>query len=86
MPILIDPAICFKELFVQAVISNSLSSFMTALALVVIIVLFSWVSNLNAIVPEEYGLASSIFAYGKHNLFNPFYKQCLKYLNTCLQY
>src|SRR5450759_3048487 len=48
MPIMNDPAVWFKDLFVNAGLSYSFSSFLSTIALVVIVILFSWVSNLIA--------------------------------------
>lgn len=48
MPFLIDPAIWFKELFIQAGFSYSLSSLFSTVALVLIVILLSWLSNLFA--------------------------------------
>ena len=41
-----DPAIWFKDLFVHAGLSYSLSSFLSTIALVLIVILLSWFSNL----------------------------------------
>ena len=43
-----DPAVWFKDLFVNAGLSYSFSSFLSTIALVLIVILFSWVSNLIA--------------------------------------
>ncbi len=43
-----DPAIWFKELFLQAGLSNSLASLLSTIALVLIVVFLSWLSNLFA--------------------------------------
>jgi len=43
-----DPAIWFKEIFIQAGLSYSLSSFLSTVALVVIVVFLSWLANLIA--------------------------------------
>jgi miniconductance mechanosensitive channel len=43
-----DPAIWFKDLFVHAGFSYSLASFLSTIALVLIVILFSWVSNIIA--------------------------------------
>jgi len=48
MPLLNDPAVWFKELFVNAGLSYSLSSFLSTIALVLIVILLSWFSNLIA--------------------------------------
>jgi len=40
-----DPAIWFKDLFLQAGLSYSLSSFLSTVALVLIVILLSWFSN-----------------------------------------
>jgi miniconductance mechanosensitive channel len=48
MPLLNDPAIWFKDLFVHAGLSYSLSSLFSTVALVLIVVLLSWLSNLIA--------------------------------------
>jgi miniconductance mechanosensitive channel len=48
MPIMSDPAIWFKDLFVHAGLSYSLSSFLSTIALVLIVILLSWFSNLIA--------------------------------------
>ncbi|MCX6325247.1 MAG: mechanosensitive ion channel [Bacteroidia bacterium] len=41
-----DPAVWFKEFFIQAGLSYSFSSFLSTIALVFIVVLFSWLANL----------------------------------------
>jgi miniconductance mechanosensitive channel len=46
MPLINDPGIWLKELFIQAGLSYSLSSFLSTVALVLIVVLLSWLSNL----------------------------------------
>src|SRR5665811_645265 len=46
MPLMNDPAIWFKDLFVHAGLSYSLSSFLSTIALVLIVILLSWFSNL----------------------------------------
>jgi hypothetical protein len=43
-----DPAVWFKELFLQAGLSYSFSSFLSTVALVLIVVFLSWLSNLIA--------------------------------------
>lgn len=43
-----DPAIWFKDLFVNAGLSYSLSSFLSTIALVLIVILLSWISNIIA--------------------------------------
>ena len=48
MPLINDPAIWFKDLFVNAGLSYSLSSFLSTIALVLIVILLSWFSNLIA--------------------------------------
>ncbi len=48
MPLMNDPAIWFKDLFVHAGFSYSLSSFLSTIALVLIVILLSWFSNLIA--------------------------------------
>jgi len=48
MPLMNDPAIWLKELFLNAGLSNSLSSFLSTVGLVVIVLLISWLSNLIA--------------------------------------
>lgn len=48
MPLMHDPAIWFKELFLQAGLSNSLASLLSTIALVLIVVFLSWLSNLFA--------------------------------------
>jgi miniconductance mechanosensitive channel len=48
MPLLNDPAIWFKDLFVHAGLSYSLSSLLSTVALVLIVILLSWLSNLIA--------------------------------------
>lgn len=48
MPIVNDPAVWFKDLFINAGLSYSFSSFLSTIALVVIVILFSWISNLIA--------------------------------------
>lgn len=48
MPLRNDPAIWFKDLFVHAGLSYSFSSFLSTIALVLIVILFSWISNLIA--------------------------------------
>jgi miniconductance mechanosensitive channel len=48
MPILNDPAIWFKEFFISAGFSYSFSSFLSTIALVLIVLSLSWLSNLIA--------------------------------------
>ena len=48
MPLINDPAVWFKDLFIHAGLSYSLSSFLSTVVLVLIVILFSWVSNLVA--------------------------------------
>jgi len=48
MPLMNDPAVWFKDLFIHAGLSYSLSSFLSTVVLVLIVILFSWVSNLVA--------------------------------------
>src|ERR1035437_1414541 len=48
MPLINDPAVWFKELFVNAGLSYSLSSFLSTIALVLIVILLSWFSNILA--------------------------------------
>jgi miniconductance mechanosensitive channel len=48
MPLMNDPAIWFKNLFVHAGLSYSLSTFLSTIALVVIVLLLSWLSNIIA--------------------------------------
>jgi miniconductance mechanosensitive channel len=48
MPFMIDPGIWFKELFIQTGLSYSLSSLLSTVALVIIVILLSWISNLFA--------------------------------------
>ena len=48
MPLMNDPAIWSKELFIQAGLSYSFSSFFSTIALVLIVVLLSWFANLIA--------------------------------------
>jgi miniconductance mechanosensitive channel len=48
MQLLIDPGIWFKELFIEAGLSYSLSIFLSTVALVVIVIVLSWLSNLFA--------------------------------------
>lgn len=48
MPIMNDPAVWFKDVFINAGLSYSFSSFLSTIALVVIVILFSWISNLIA--------------------------------------
>jgi len=48
MPLMNDPSIWFKELFVHAGLSYSFSAFLSTVALVLIAILVSWVSNLIA--------------------------------------
>ena len=43
-----DPAIWFKELFLQAGLSYSLSSFLSTIALAIIVLILSWLANLIA--------------------------------------
>ncbi len=40
-----DPSIWFKELFIRAGLSYSLSSFLSTIALVIIVIFLSWLSN-----------------------------------------
>ena len=48
MPLMNDPAIWFKDLFVHAGFSYSFSSFLSTSALVLIVILLSWFSNIIA--------------------------------------
>jgi miniconductance mechanosensitive channel len=48
MPLMNDPAIWFKDLFIHAGLSYSLSSFLSTIALVLIVILLSWFSNFAA--------------------------------------
>ena len=48
MPPINDPGVWFKDLFVHAGLSYSLSSFLSTIALVVIVILLSWLANLVA--------------------------------------
>ena len=48
MPLVNDPAVWFKELFLNAGLSYSLSAFLSTIALVLIVMLISWLSNLLA--------------------------------------
>jgi miniconductance mechanosensitive channel len=48
MPSMNDPAIWFKNLFVHAGLSYSVSSFLSTIALVLIVIMLSWLSNLVA--------------------------------------
>ncbi len=48
MPLMKDPAVWFKDFFVHAGLSYSFSSFLSTIALVLIVVLLSWLSNLIA--------------------------------------
>jgi len=48
MTILNDPAVWFKDLFIDAGLSKSFSTFLSTTALVVIIILLSWITNLIA--------------------------------------
>ena len=48
MPSLSDPSIWLRELFIQLGLSYSLSSFLSTVALVLIVMLLSWLSNLMA--------------------------------------
>jgi miniconductance mechanosensitive channel len=48
MSLMNDPAIWFKDLFLHAGLSYSLSSFLSTVALVLIVILLSWFSNLIA--------------------------------------
>lgn len=48
MPLISDPAIWLKELFLNAGLSYSLSSFLSTIGLVLIVLLLSWLSNLIA--------------------------------------
>ena len=45
MSLMNDPAIWFKDLFIDAGLSYSLSSFLSTIALVLIVILLSWFSN-----------------------------------------
>ena len=46
MPLMNDPAIWFKDLFIDAGFSYSLSSLLSTIALVLIVILLSWLSNI----------------------------------------
>jgi miniconductance mechanosensitive channel len=48
MPLMNDPAIWFKEFFISAGFNYSLSSFLSTVALVLIVLFLSWLSNLVA--------------------------------------
>jgi miniconductance mechanosensitive channel len=48
MPLVNDPAIWFKELFIDAGLSYSFSSFLSTIALVLIVLVLSWLANLLA--------------------------------------
>jgi miniconductance mechanosensitive channel len=48
MPAMIDPAVWFRELFLDAGLSFRLSSFLSTIALVLIVLFLSWLSNLIA--------------------------------------
>jgi miniconductance mechanosensitive channel len=48
MPLINDPAVWFKDLFVHAGLSYSFSSFLSTVALVLIVILLSWLTNLIA--------------------------------------
>ena len=48
MPFLIDPGIWFRDIFVDAGLSYSFSSFLSTIALVLIVILLSWLANLIA--------------------------------------
>src|ERR1035437_4295069 len=48
MPLMNDPAIWFKDLFVHAGLSYSLSSFLSTIALGLIVIFLSWLSNIIA--------------------------------------
>lgn len=48
MPLMVDPSIWFKELFLDAGLSVSLSSFLSTITLVLIVILLGWLSNLIA--------------------------------------
>jgi miniconductance mechanosensitive channel len=48
MPFISDPAIWFKELFLDAGLSYSLSSLLSTIALVIIVLVLSWLANLTA--------------------------------------
>jgi hypothetical protein len=48
MPIMNDPAIWLKELFLRTGLNDSFSSFFSTIALVLIVLLLSWLSNLIA--------------------------------------
>jgi miniconductance mechanosensitive channel len=48
MPLISDPAVWLKELFIDAGLSNSLSSLLSTIGLVLIVILLSWLSNLLA--------------------------------------
>lgn len=48
MPLMNDPAVWFKDFFIHSGLSYSLSTFLSTCALVLIVILFSWLSNLAA--------------------------------------
>jgi miniconductance mechanosensitive channel len=48
MPLINDPSVWLKQLFIDAGLSFGLASFLSTAALVLIVVLFSWLSNLIA--------------------------------------
>jgi miniconductance mechanosensitive channel len=48
MPLMIDPSVWFKELFLDAGLSVSISSFLSTISLVLIVIVLGWLSNLIA--------------------------------------
>jgi miniconductance mechanosensitive channel len=48
MTLVNDPAVWFKSIFIHAGLSYGLSSFLSAISLVLIVILFSWLSNIIA--------------------------------------
>jgi len=48
MQLMIDPAVWFRELFIDAGLSNGLSSFLNTITLVLIVLFLTWLSNLIA--------------------------------------
>lgn len=48
MPFINDPGIWFRDIFVDAGLNNSLSSFLSTVALVLIVIILSWLANLIA--------------------------------------
>lgn len=69
MPIMNDPGIWFKEIFVQAGLSYSLSSFLSTVALVLIVVYSVFKKNITSILAGLGAMAAVLILVFKDTLF-----------------